>query len=456
MVFNSFRYKIIIRVIILTALLTLSILNFQNQFNPVSAVLSIGLILTSLIELVYFLENTNRKLTRFLESVKYSDFTSGFAHDSNLGKSFAQLNRAFNEVLDAFRQTRKEKEESFQYLNTVVQHVNTGLFSFDAEGKIGMINNTAKRFLRTPQIHNIIDVKKQHEKLYDEIISMHPGDRRLIEVDLTSEYAITCTQIKLRGRTYNLIAIQNIKSELEQNEIQAWQNLSRVLRHEIMNSITPIASLTATLNDILAEDLIKENEHYKLDDESLDDIKEGLRTIENRSRGLIKFVDAYRDYTSLPSPKPALIELKEMLQHVVFLVKPDMNETEIDVEVEFPKSKMEVVVDRDMIEMVLINILKNAREALESTENPNIKITVYDYDPERFFVVISDNGPGIIPEAIEKIFIPFFTTKDKGSGIGLALSRQIMQLHGGSLAVESIPEKETRFILSFKRNVVLI
>jgi nitrogen fixation/metabolism regulation signal transduction histidine kinase len=434
----------------------LAILNIENNFNPVSGLLTLGLIVASIAELIYFLENTNRKLTRFLESVKYSDFTSSFSQDSKLGKSFAQLNQAFNEVLDAFRETRKEKEEHFQYLQTVVQHVNTGLFSFDSDGKIALINNMARRFLRTPQIKNIIDIKENHTKLYEVISEMHPGDRKLIEVDLTSEYAITCTQIKLKGKTYNLIAIQNIKSELEQNEIQAWQNLSRVLRHEIMNSITPIASLTATLNDILTEDLVQENEHYEISDDSLDDIKEGLRTIENRSKGLIKFVDAYRDYTSLPSPKPVLTDLKVMLQHVIFLVKPDLNESEVDLIFDYPNSKLEIMVDQDLIEMVLINILKNAREALEGTETPKIKMKVFDHDPERIFVAISDNGPGIIPEAIEKIFIPFYTTKQKGSGIGLALSRQIMQLHGGSLAVESIPHQETKFILSFRRSVVLI
>ena len=262
--------------------------------------------------------------------------------------------------------------------------------------------------------------------------------------------AIHATELKLRGHTFKLIAMQNIHSELESKEVEAWQNLTRVLRHEIMNSITPIASLTGTLNDILTEDIRPIGEEtYEISDETLSDLEEGLQTIENRSKGLIKFVDAYRDYTSIPKPKFGLIKIDELFERICQLLKREFKELGIDFESKILVDNLEITADRELIEMVLINLLKNSKEALIETEGPRVEMIARLNKEKRVVLEVKDNGPGIIPEAQERIFIPFYSTKKSGSGIGLALSRQIMQLHQGTLSVKSEPQVFTIFTLRF-------
>jgi len=450
MAFSRFRVGVIVRVILLgvTCFLFVFLLSLPDKI--ISAAIVGVAILAELIELFRFTEITNKKLKRFLESVKYSDFSTGFSHDNNLGKSFKELNEEFNKVLDAFRQARSEKEENLNYLHTVVQHVTTGLLSFDEEGNIGLINNTAKSFFKTPQIHNIIEISETNVLLYKLLKNIKPGEKTVFRLSGDLHLAIQTTELKLRGRTFKLVALQNIHSELQSKEVEAWQNLTRVLRHEIMNSITPIASLTGTLNEILTEDVVRQNEEqYQIPVESVDDLGEGLRTIENRSRGLIKFVDAYRDYTSIPKPKFVLIKVEDLFERLEKLLKKELVKDGVRFNCALEQANLQIMADKEMIEMVLINLIKNAKEALKGVEEPKIELSCRLNSNQRVRIDVKDNGPGIIDEATEKIFIPFYTTKKDGSGIGLALSRQIMQLHNGTLTVKSEPNIYTIFSLNF-------
>jgi signal transduction histidine kinase len=235
---------------------------------------------------------------------------------------------------------------------------------------------------------------------------------------------------------------------LQRQELEAWQNLTRVLRHEIMNSITPISSLTSTLREILDYDLVKKEHGYELKNEGAEDLREGLNTIENRSKGLIKFIDAYREYTSLPQPKLKAIKLKDLIDRVAQLMKPEFKKTSIDFTFGCESDYLIIQADEEMIEQVLINLIKNAIEAVDHKPGGRISLHGYLRD-NRVVIEVADNGPGIIKEALDKIFVPFFTTKKTGSGIGLSLSRQIMQMHNGSLAVESEPDQRTVFYLRF-------
>ncbi len=448
--FSTFRIGIIIRIIIisLTAFLFVYLVSFNAKY--VSAVIVAIAILFEISELFHFTTVTNKKITRFLESIRYSDFSSSFTYDNKLGKSFKELNTAFNSVADAFRKERAEKEEHLNYLNTVVQHVTTGLISFDHDGNVSIINSAAKKFLGVPQLKNINEVIGVNVNLYKRLKQLGPGEKTLLRVSSDLNLSIHATELKLRGHTIKLVAIQNIHSELVSKEVEAWQNLTKVLRHEIMNSITPIASLTGTLNDILSEDLKQiNNQSYEIDNETLQDLEEGLQTIENRSKGLIKFVDAYRDYTSIPKPKFGLIKIEELFDHICQLLKREFKEIGIDFRVNILNDNLEITADRELIEMVLINLLKNAKEALSNREEPKIEMTARLDGQKRILLEVKDNGPGIIQEAQDKIFIPFYTTKKAGSGIGLALSRQIMQLHQGFLSVKSEPNLYTIFTLGF-------
>ncbi len=413
-----------------------------------AAILTFIIIISQLADIFRFVSQTNRKLTRFLESVKYSDFISGFTSDNKLGRSFKDLNIAFNEVLEAFRKARSEKEEHWQYLNSVVQQVRTGILSFDAEGNIQLINTNAKKFIGINTIHNIRELIQFNPRLYHALNSVDTGKSELYKGSNELYLTIQSTELRIRGADVKLVTLQNIQPELQKQELEAWQNLTRVLRHEIMNSITPISSLTSTLREILDHDMERKNSHYELKEEGADDLREGLSTIENRSKGLIKFIDAYREYTSLPKPKMSLVRLKDVIDKVAQLMKPELRKTKIVFTCECTSEYLTIQADVEMIEQVLINLMKNAIEALAETAEPRLDL-VGRYDENSVKIEVIDNGPGIIKEALEHIFVPFYTTKRTGSGIGLSLSRQIMQMHKGSITAESEPDVRTVFTLRF-------
>jgi two-component system, NtrC family, nitrogen regulation sensor histidine kinase NtrY len=446
--FNDFRFRVGLRVVLLGLVMALFVFMISRPNMIFAAALTCLIIIGQLVELYRFTSQTNRKLTRFLESVKYSDFLSGFANDNKLGRSFRELNTAFNEVLEAFRNTRTEKEEHWQYLNTIVQQVRTGIISFDPEGKVELMNTNAKRFIGIASLKNINELVDTNPKLYQALMEVQSGKSTLYKSG--NEYLLTlqATELRIRGNTVKLVTLQNIQNELQKQELDAWQNLTRVLRHEIMNSITPISSLTSTLREILDHDMTKTGDHYELQSEGAEDLREGLTTIENRSKGLIKFIDAYREYTSLPQPKIKSIRVKDLLEKVAQFMRPELKKTPIQFGYHCESEYITIQGDEEMIEQVLINLIKNAMEALNHVDDPRIELNGRVSDNVVQIEVI-DNGSGIIPEAIERIFIPFFTTKKTGSGIGLALSRQIMQMHNGSLTVKSEPDIKTIFTLNF-------
>lgn len=455
MVFNDFRFRVAFRTILLGITVALAVFMFNRPNMVFAASLTVLIIVFQLLELYRFTSQTNRKLTRFLESVKYSDFISGFANDNKLGKSFRELNTAFNEVLEAFRKARSEKEESWQYLNTVVQQVRTGILSFDTEGDVQLMNANAKRFIGLTNMKNLLELQSVNPTLYQSLKEAEPGNSTLYKSGNEFQLTIQATELRIRGNTVKLVTLQNIQTELQKQELEAWQNLTRVLRHEIMNSITPISSLTSTLREILDQDMTNKETHYELKSESAEDLRDGLGTIENRSKGLIQFIDAYREYTSLPQPKLKSVKLKDLLEMVANLMRPEIKKTTIQFTTSCESEYLILQIDEEMIGQVLINLVKNAMEAINLNENARAsnrqgKIELIGKNIGNAIVIeVTDNGPGIIPEAINRIFVPFFTTKKTGSGIGLALSRQIMQMHNGSLSVESELDVRTVFTLRF-------
>lgn len=445
---RDFRTRVILRVIFLALTMALFSFMITRPNNLFAAILTFIVIILQLVDIFRFVSQTNRKLTRFLESVKYSDFISGFTADNKLGKSFKDLNIAFNEVLEAFRKARSEKEEHWQYLNSVVQQVRTGILSFDADGNIQLINANAKKFIGINTIQNIRELIQPNPKLYHALNNAAPGKSELHKGGNELYLTIRAAELRIRGVDVKLVTLQNIQPELQKQELEAWQNLTRVLRHEIMNSITPISSLTSTLREILDHDMERKNSHYELKEEGAEDLREGLSTIENRSKGLIKFIDAYREYTSLPKPKMSRVRLKDLIEKVAQLMKPELRKTPISFHYECSSEYLTIQADVEMIEQVLINLLKNAIEALAPTRDPRLEL-IGRYDESAVKIEVIDNGPGIIKEALEHIFVPFYTTKRTGSGIGLSLSRQIMQMHNGSITVESEPDVRTIFTLRF-------
>ncbi|TAH08264.1 MAG: PAS domain-containing protein [Runella slithyformis] len=392
-------------------------------------------------QLYLYATNVNRKLARFFESVQYSDFAIKFRSDNTLGESFSEINQEFNKVLEAFRQTRAEKEANLQYLNTIVQQISTGLLAFDGDGRVELLNGAALRILGIYRLRQLSDLRDTHPSLFEIIENLTTSTHQLYRTPSEQPLTVNGTLIQLRGKMVKIIALQNIQSELDQQEVEAWQNLTRVLRHEIMNSLTPILSLVGTMQEIVKLDLspvLPQNE-------AIQDLSEALDTLQRRSSGMIQFVNAYRDFTSLPKPNMRELTAIELLNRTKQLFQEPFLQTNTQCHIEATPPDLKLTADAPQIEQILINILKNATEAAAT----RIEIRAYADAQQRVCIEITDNGHGMEPEALEKIFIPFYTTKKTGSGIGLSLSRQIMQLHNGQLNVSSIPNQSTTFLLRF-------
>lgn len=447
--FKSFAAGIIIRVLLILFVVYVGMYFFIKEEAVLVAVFTSMLLVFQTGNLIAFSNTTNRKITRFLDSIRYSDFSSSFTRDSKLGKSFKEMNLSFNEVIAAFKKTRAEKEEQMLFLQIMIQHINTGIISFESQGKIGVINGAAKQLLQIPQFKDINDLGKLSGDLLKKVLELKAGGSFAIKINSDLHLNFQSAAFKMEGKSWTLLSFQNIKSELQKNELKAWQNLTKVLRHEIMNSMTPIASLANSLGTILEEDVVKVPPAMVINDDSYQDLSEGLATISKRSSGLVDFVNAYRDYTNIPHPKLKSFKVKELFAQVGVLMKKELAASQITLMTRCSPADIKVYADRELIQMILINLVKNAKEAMEKASNRTIVLTSGKTSRAIPMIQVTDYGEGIVPEAAERIFVPFYSTKKSGSGIGLAISRQIMHLHQGSLEVTSSPGEMTTFTLLF-------
>ncbi len=412
-----------------------------------------------------YVNDTNRRLARFFESVRYSDFAIRFSSAKDKGDSFAEVNRQFNEVLEAFRQTRAEKEANLLFLNTIVQHLSAGILVFDAQSGVLVSNSAAFQLLGVYRLHHLHDLPERHKALTQFVQNLSSKGKMLYQPETNRQLAVQGVSVSLQGRAVRLLTLQNIHPELQRKEVDAWRNLTRVLRHEIMNSVTPIVSLVETAQEIVKHDLPK--------NAATDDLTEALEVVAVRSRGLVNFVEAYRSFSAIPQPRLDDISAKTLLERVVQLAVSESKDLNIKIESFVQPESLRLQADAGQLEMVLLNLVKNAREAFgtltigraqpidPNTPITNIPITNTPISSpritlragadakDRAFIEVEDNGPGIPAELLEEIFIPFFTTKPTGSGVGLSISKQIMQLHGGDIRVSTSTGGGARFVLEF-------
>lgn len=451
MVYNRFRFLVIARILLLT--LSIFLLVYLAEFEKylISLLIVGALIIAQIISAINFIENTNKKLGKFLESIRHADFATSFS-DKGMGKSFEGLNNEFNQIINEFKRYRTEKEEHFNYLQTVVQHVSIGIISFTRDGKVDIINTAGKRLFKISNLRYIDDLKLIKKDLPEMLYKMKAGDNALIKLFIKDELlqlSVYATEFRMRGEEYTLIALQNIHAELEEKEIESWQKLIRVLTHEIMNSITPISSLASTVQEMMFVDPETDLKLKELDQEDMDGIGSALKTIQKRSQGLLNFVEIYRNLTRIPKPNFRYFEVNELFERSAELMKPKMDKLNIQCFSKVIPSDLKITADPDLIDQVIINLLLNAIDAVSEVQNPSISIMAYKNDSGRILIEISDNGTGIKPDILDKIFMPFFTSKKTGSGIGLSLSRQIMSLHKGAISVRSTPRDGTTFTLTF-------
>jgi len=449
---KTFKFKITIRVLFLAATwLLLAFLIFEKDFIFVTVAVAV-LGTYQVFSLIHFAEKTNRDLSRFFLSIRYDDPSQAFI-SKGLGSSFDELKEAFSQVITKLQSTRSEKEVHARYLNTVIQHVGIGLIAYKPDGTVDLINNSAKKLLKVAGLRDINRMKEDFPEFVDTLLNLKHGEKKLIKLNReneTRQVSVFAHTFLLRDDEYILVSIQDIHEELEEKELEAWQNLIRVLTHEIMNSITPISSMTATLLDMLGADekddsLVKEN----ITPDELKDVAGALKTIHQRSQGLMNFVSTYRNMTLIPKPKFKLLSLKEFFVRVERLMHQKLTDNNVSFKWSVDPESLELTADPDLMEQVMINLLLNAISSVTGRENPSIIVSAFLGPEGGVIVTVKDNGVGIADEALEKIFIPFFTTKEKGSGIGLSLSRQILRLHRGTIRVQSAENEGAVFTLRF-------
>jgi nitrogen fixation/metabolism regulation signal transduction histidine kinase len=452
---KNFRLQIILRIALLAITLAACVLLWLETRFYLSAALVTVFAIYQVFRFVYFVESTNRKLTQFLDSIRYSDFSRSFSNQQK-GKTFEELDASFQDVVEAFKKQRIKTEAQFRYMQTLVRHIDIGIISFNQKGEIELLNTAAKKLFDTGGLQNIEELQQISLVLFDTINNIENNDRNVVQVSInnsTLELAINATVFRLRDEMVKMVSFQDINAELEEKEMEAWQNLTQVLAHEIMNSVTPIASLSDTVKMLIETKTRENGDGYIIHKETLNDVLEALDTIENRSEGLMRFVNSYRDFTKIPEPDKRRFRVKKLLQRVINLNRGEAKERNITFNLLVEPDSLKLAADPHLVEQALINLIKNAFHALKDQSAGIITLQAGMGGKGHIFIQVKDNGPGIPQQNLDKIFIPFYSTqrpyKGGGSGIGLSLSRQIMRAHGGTLTVQSKLSEGTTFMLRF-------
>jgi nitrogen fixation/metabolism regulation signal transduction histidine kinase len=450
MIYKNFRLVVVFRVLLLLFNI-LFLVYFYSENNFITAWYLVALLVVQTYLLIYYAEQSNRRLSKFLDSIRYNDFATTFSANVT-GKTYENLNASFNEVIRLFKNTRAEKEVQYNYLQTVIQHINIGIIAYRKDGEVDIVNNAIKRLFGINNLNHIQQLDIIDESIVHQLLNIKAGDSILIKLlkeDAVLQLAVVATEFKKEGEEYLLVSFQDIHAELEAKEIESWQNLIRVLTHEIMNSITPISSLTTTVNQMVFDEESLNIKMNALDSAEMADVKLALETIGKRSEGLLNFVEIYRNLTRIPKPNFRHIPVFDLFQNVEQLFAVQLKEDDIHFSYKISPETLHLTADPDLLEQVLINLVLNAIQALKDNPNPEIKIVSRFNRNNRVIIEIADNGKGIKPDLLDKIFMPFFTSKKDGSGIGLSLSRQIMHMHKGSIHVKSINKKGSVFTLLF-------
>lgn len=458
MIFNRYNLFLLFRILLLVGNVLLMIYVGQrgSLWFTFFSLLVAGLI--QIYELMWYVNRSHRELTRLITSVRHNDYSVSFVNPK-LGKSFSSFYSALNEIIIQLKDSKLEKESQFELFKLMLEKISVGIIALDEGNNMVLINSSARSLLNIPNLISYERFAERRPLFSDAIVELQQyGGRKLVEVfegGMQKEYSVEVTPLKLKGKTHTLVAFQDIKDEIEQKEIDAWHNLIRILTHEIMNSITPLSSLSETMKSLLVDENNQPIKAEDLDPETTEDLLMAITTINRRSKAMLDFVDDYRRLTRVPAPNFELINVPYLFSGVEELMRSELESKGISFSWTCANKKLSLRCDRKLIEQVLINLLTNAKQALAETEDPTIAFST-SISTENISVHITDNGPGIEREKLSRIFIPFYSTKDQGTGIGLSLSKNIMRTHGGNIQVDSSPEEGTTFTLHFPNHANLM
>lgn len=406
------------------------------------------LVVFQIIFLVRYSESSFKKVRLFLDNIKQDKYSQLYPVKFD-GTETDDLHIEFNAILAKLKEDQAEKEANYQYFRSVFKHLSIGLITFGENGEIQILNVAAKRILNVDDLKNINEVESINKELHLAIQNLRTGGSELIKIahpDGIMQLSVYVIELLMRGERFKLVSLQNIQSELEEKEMEAWQNLVKILTHEIMNSIAPISSLASTLKGEIEE---KMDHNEPMTPSEMEDCLMGISTIEKRSEGLISFVSEFRSLAHIPTPKFGIIGISKLFDQLEVLLQNQLETQGITLKKDLNPRELILFGDQTQIEQVMINLLQNAIQALEDAEIKIITMKAFIDESGKIILEVCDTGKGIEEEALGKIFIPFFTTKKKGSGIGLSLSKQIMRRHKGNIQVRSILGEGTTFKLIF-------
>jgi len=448
------RYSlfIVFRIIlIVTMSLIFGVVFFKSDYfftQVITGLLVIGLT----IELIRFARRSNKELTKFILAIKYGDVSVNFSGDE-LGRDFRELAGSFREVIQAYNKVKIEKESQFQLLQAIIDKISFGIIAFNEDDEILLINQSALNQLKIERTKDWNYIKKQKTDFTEQIENMASDGRKLVEMGSglnTQQLSVYNHTIVLMEKLCRVITFFDIQDEIEKKEIEAWYKLIRVLTHEIMNSATPLISLTETILMLLEDQKGQQKELSEITVRNIKDVRFSVNTIKKRSEGILQFVDAYRKLTDIPHPEFQNVEVNDLVGSAISLLEADLKKRGIQISCEVIPDGLQLYCDKNLIEQVLINMITNSMFALVGRDQPFIKIISFDTQ-SRVILHIEDNGKGIAQEVLQKIFIPFFSTREGGSGIGLSFSKFVILQHGGRIKVESKTNESTKFIIDLPK-----
>ncbi len=450
MTFKKYEWRLLIKVVLLFATLVAAAwLLVSKKYLYLSMVMP--LVLYQLYDVYRMLKKAQDEVQEFVESIHYRDFSRYF----NVKEAPAELQtlrKGFNDINSTFKVISKEKETQYQYLQKILELVDTGIISYEtASGNLNWMNDTFKKMMGIPYLKTIYSLEKRDAGLYNAILAIRPNETIIVTVTKENsqlKILLAATIFQTDGKINKLIACQNINEAMDETEANAWQKLLSVMTHEIMNSVAPISSLAGTLKNRLLQTTSLTYEKNG----DRDDLELGLETIKRRSEGLLKFAETYRNLNKITTPNRKKVFVRDLFENLQTLMQPTLDQKHIEMEVVLKEPSLMANVDVNLIEQVLINLMVNALEAVKDRPNPRILLSA-SLEHNKLIIKIADNGAGISPELLDKIFIPFFSTKKTGSGIGLSLCKQIMLLHKGNIKVQSKEGEGSVFVLLFSEGM---
>jgi len=441
MTYNRFHINLIIYCLLIFAAAFLFFFFLYTRQQPSTAFGIAILAVLILLRMIYYVNRSNRILSNFLVYLQEKDpslsYTVRYAD-----KNFRGLNASLQKLIKEFKENRIDQEVQSQYLEAILKNISTGIICFDDTGKIQTINKAAEKLLGSGSISQLGELKKVNSGLEERILHLQPGQEltERIHTGGSRKYlSVNCSRIKQGPNYINIITLNDISMQMEEQEITSWKKLIRVINHEIMNSMTPIITLSTAIRNKLTR---------VRSPEAMEDAVKSAGIIGERSSGLIGFIERYKKLTGLPAPDMERFSAGELLSKIEDLYRESMNSLHIDLSCQ-SDCDIEVVADREMMEQVLINLVQNAVDAVAGSSHPEIELSCFTESNKQVCISVRDNGEGIPTDRLEQVFVPFFTTREKGSGIGLSLCRQIMRLHQGSIEMDSKAGEGTRVILRF-------